>query len=876
MVIENKLLNYFDGDELATNVWQAKYKYKDEETPDKMHWRMAKRFASIEYNYIIQERQTLDSTKIQALSDYGRDNLLLDLEELPYEKLLKHLILKFYNLFKKFEKIIPQGSVMETLGTDKLNSLSNCYVIPEPKDSYPSIMKIEAEQIFLMKRRGGVGHGLSGLRPKGTKTNNAAKTSTGAVSFAPRYSNSTLEVSQGGRRGALMLTMDIRHPDILNFIKLKRDKTSVTGANISVKLNDEFMETVENDEDFILGFPIEYDFTKTINPSKIVYNKLKPVSYGDNFIDVGYVKKIKAKELWNELVHSATKYAEPGLMYLDNIHNYDPASVYEQYKSTNSNPCGEQYLENYSSCRLIAINYLSFIKNPFENNSEVDYDKVYSIVYEATRLGDDLVDLEIEYIDKIINKIKTDPEDEETKRDELNLWFKIRKAALTGRRQGVGLTALGDVLASLNLRYGSKEGNIVVDKIMSTKFRAELDANIDLAILRGTFEGWDINKEYDFEDDLDKDTQFAYGNNDWYKFVKENYKEQFIRMKKWGRRSINTSTIAPTGSVSILTRTSSGIEPLFAPFYKRRKKSVGDDIVVFTDKNGVKWSEFFVLHPQFEKWLQKNTKFGLTTGVKDLDEEQLNNLFKESPWYGSTANDIPWKERVDLQAILQKYTQNAISSTINLPESTTEKEVSDIYMYGWKKGLKGQTVYVEGSRDGVLVTKSKIDTSEAHKSRPKTLKAESFTTSIFGDKYSIFIGFREDGRPYELFACKGDTISEKGTITKEDSRVFSFKGNGEDSRKRIITTRMTEEQGALTRLISANLRHGRNIDYINKDLERETKTAGSFIAAINRILSKFAENKIKRGSICPNCGNDSLVYKEGCNTCQLCGWSACG
>ena len=519
-----KLLHYFNGDELAANVWQSKYAQEGEETPDDMHRRLAKEFAKVELNYQITEpfkNSQLETHKntIKKLSKYGQIRNNLDENTI-------------YNLFKDFKYVIPQGSIMSQLGSKSIGSLSNCFVIGTPEDSYGGIFQKDEEMAQLMKRRGGVGLDISTLRPKDTLVSNAAKTTTGAISFMHRFSNTTNEVAQNGRRGALMLSIDINHPDVMDFIKIKRDKTSVTGANISIKINNDFMKAVENDEDYILRFPCnlhEYD-----KPDEFIgeYNILYP--YKNNGVLIGYEKKIKAKEYWEEIIKSAHGYAEPGIIFVDNHHNYSPDGVYPQFKGVTTNPCGEIFMQPYDACRLIAINLFSFVDNPFTKDAEFDSKKFYEVTYEAMRLSDDLIDLELEHIDRILEKISKDKESSEVKVREYELWTRIRETARSSRRTGLGFTALGDCLAALGYKYDSDEALLFIEQMMHIKMEAELDCTIDLAILRGPFKGW--NK------DLEKNT--------WYEFVEKSFPEQFKRMQQYSRRNVSFSTVAPTGTVN--------------------------------------------------------------------------------------------------------------------------------------------------------------------------------------------------------------------------------------------------------------------------------------------------------------------------------------
>ena len=520
----------FPNDELARSVWKSKYAQENETHYDQMHKRLAKEFAKVELNYQITEPFKNSDFKthkdrIEKLSKYGRIRKNLDEETI-------------YNLFKDFKYIVPQGSIMSQLGSKSIGSLSNCFVIGTPEDSYGGIFQKDEEMAQLMKRRGGVGLDISTLRPKNTSVSNAAKTTTGAVSFMHRFSNTTREVAQNGRRGALMLSIDINHPDVMDFIKIKRDGTSVTGANISIKINNEFMKAIKNDEDYLLRFPCNVydnnDKSLQLLPT-LDYNVLEKIPESQSN-GVAYIKKIKAREYWDEIIKSAHGYAEPGIIFVDNHHNYSPDGVYPQFKGVTTNPCGEIFMQPYDACRLIALNLYSFVKNPFTKDAEFDSDKFYRITYEAMRLSDDLIDLELKHIDRIIEKISKDAT--ETSRTELELWLNIRSTAEASRRTGLGFTALGDCLAALGYKYDSEEALLFIEQMMHVKMEAELDCTIDLSILRGTFEGWDNNLEYHEV------------SNDFYKFIRKQFPEQYERMQKWGRRNVSISTVAPTGTVN--------------------------------------------------------------------------------------------------------------------------------------------------------------------------------------------------------------------------------------------------------------------------------------------------------------------------------------
>lgn len=546
----------FPNDELARSVWKSKYAQENETHYDQMHKRMAKEFARIEVQY--QKREKEDYEDISFIID-GLSEYCLKRESLTEDSI--------YNLFKDFKYIVPQGSIMSNLGNKAVTSLSNCFVVGQPTDSYGGICKKDEEMAQLMKRRGGVGLDISTLRPATTKVSNAAKSSTGAVSFMHRFSNTTREVAQDGRRGALMLSIDINHPDVMQFIQIKRDLSQVTGANISIKLNKEFMKAVEKDEKYVLRFPCDFykknptwinDIEENKNEAEL--NVLQPIKYQNEII--GYTKVIKAKEYWDEIIKSAHGVAEPGLMFWDNMIDYSPDGVYPDYQAVTTNPCSEIGMQPYDACRLIAVNYFSFVDNPFTPEAKFDLEKFYKINYEAMRLSDDLIDLELENIDKILRKIMEDPEPFEDKRTEFELWTKIKETAAASRRTGLGFTALGDTLAALGLKYDSDEAIKLIEQISKTKMESELDCTIDLAILRGTFEGWDTNKEF-------YQTQ---GRNTFYKMLMDEFPEHSLRMIKYGRRNVSWSTVAPTGTVSLMSQTTSGIEPLFSPYYFRRVK----------------------------------------------------------------------------------------------------------------------------------------------------------------------------------------------------------------------------------------------------------------------------------------------------------------
>jgi len=871
---ENKM---FIGDNLAKSVWKSKYAVEGETHYDQMHLRMAKEFARIDAIYQIDEVAKIISYENNSLnlSNYGsiRKNLTTD---------------AIYNLFKDFKNIVPQGSIMSQCGNnDQIGSLSNCFVIGQPEDSYGGIMLKDQELVQLMKRRGGVGIDISTLRPNNTPTSNAAKTSTGAVSFMERFSNSTREVAQNGRRGALMLSIDVRHPDVADFVGIKADKTKVTGANISVSLRDDFMKAVKADKDYILRFPINADISRVDSDLFILmkYDELTKITSELSDVDENiWIKKIKAKELYDLIIKNAWENAEPGQIFIDRHWDYSPDGVYPQYKGITTNPCGEIFMQPYDACRLMAINFYSFVINKFTNKAYIDYDKLYQVAYEQQRLADNLVDLELEKIIRILNKIKSDTENLESRITEINLWKRIYEVAFASRRTGCGFTGLGDMIAAMGVDYDSEEGMNIIDEVMKTKMMAELDCTIDLAILRGPFEGYDNSIEY-----VD-----GVGQNSYYKFLKKNFKAQYNRMIDVGRRNISTSTVAPTGSVSILTQTTSGLEPVFSVFpYIRRKKINSQDVGIridFTDENGDQWQEFSVTHKGLMDYIGINK---LDSNITELyeslnktkeDEEKLVKMVvdfiskNKTPYSNSSANDIDWINRVKIQSIIQKYTSHSISSTINLPEDVKESEVSEIYLTAWDLKLKGVTVYRDGSRSGVLVSndtkqKNKFEYKDAIK-RPKILKAETHYSTSKGENYHVIIGLL-DGNPYEIFIDDSDNrYSSKGKIIKEGRGKYIFKNGGDPVE---IKNYMTDEQQAITRLVSANLRHGTDIKFIVEQLQKINGNMFSFTKSLARVLKKYIPEGVKASGItCNSCGSNDIIFEEGCHKCRSCGNSKCG
>lgn len=864
--MSKKLLEYFKNDDLAASVWQNKYQDKGEETPDDMHKRLAKSFASVEKEYVKSETSIYNKVgdKLKRnLSTYGR--IRSDLTED-----------KIYNFFKDFKYIIPQGSIMSQLGVDSIGSLSNCFVIGQPEDSYGGIFQKDQELAQLMKRRGGVGIDISSLRPLGAPTSNAAKSSTGAMSFMHRFSNTTREVAQNGRRGALMISTDINHPDVLDFIKIKRDLSQVTGANISVKLNNEFMKAVVNDEDYILRFPCDLKLTEDFSSKDLDYNILKETFHSDHKT---YYKKIKAKEYWNEIIKSAHNVAEPGLMFWNAMVEYSPDGIYEEFKQITTNPCSEIGMQAYDACRLIAVNLFGFVDNPFTEKAKFNFPKFYETNYEAMRLSDDLIDLEIQHIDRIINKINLDKEDLEIKFTELKLWHKIKKTALSSRRTGLGFTALGDTLAALGLKYDSDESLDIIEEIMKFKLESEINCTTDLAILRGTFIGQDSKLEFT----VNEKSEFK-GNNSFYQFICDKFPEEAHRMYHYGRRNVSWSTVAPTGTVSLLAQTTSGIEPLFQPFYIRRKKVNPNDENVrvdFTDQNGDTWQEYPVLHTKFKDWLEINDR---TTGYSDAIKEKvlckdwLKDCFDSSPWYKSTANDIDWVKRVEIQGIIQKYITHSISSTINLPNNVSEEEVSEIYLESWSKNLKGITVYRDGSRSGVLITEpSKKEDSFEYKDalkRPIDVECNIHNATSNGTKYNVLVGLLNN-KPYEVFVTEHFTNEDSLILRKINKGRYDLIKNNEVFLKN-ITGNMTSEEEAITRLVSTSLRHGADIKFIVEQLQKTSGDMFNFTKGLSRVLKKYILDGSKSTVSCTDCGSSNVIFEEGCHKCLDCGSSKCG
>ena len=844
-----ELLNYFNGDELAASTWLNKYAKRDEhgniveQTPADMHKRMAKEFARIEKQY---------------------DDNALPFEQ---EKFSKHYHKRkpltekrIFELFDKFKYVIPAGSVMAGLGADKPVSLSNCFVLPSPEDSYSSIMMTRLNQAELMKRRGGVGYDLSNLRPRGAAVNNAAVTSTGAASFMDVCSDVTNEVAQQGRRGALMISMNANHPDVEEFIEKKQDLTKVTGANVSVQVTDEFMKAVEEDKDYLLRWPVDAfnDPYNVIPQDYEEYNKLYSIKTNNH---KGYVKKVKAKEIWDKIIHCTWNTAEPGVIFKDRMVNFSPDGCYTKYRGVSTNPCGEIFMSGNESCRLIAINMLSFIDKPFAKDAKLNVSRLYDVTYDAMRLGDDLVDLENEAVRRILDVVKDD-------KYAVDVWKGILDKGENGRRCGLEFTALSDMCAAMGYKFCTKEANEFVEKVCRLMMSAVLDCQTDMALERGAFPDYDNNVE---------------NSNEWYKFISEEYPERYRMLNELGRRNISFTTAGPTGTISMLTQTSSGIEPVFMPYYVRRRKCVtADDRVDYTDKLGINFTEFVVVHPQLKKWAEANMP-ELLSKFDELTEKEWEEIYKQSPWYESCAQDIDWGRRVEVQGIVQKYLiTHSISSTVNLPKNVSEQEVSNIYMEAWRNGLKGITVYRDGSREGIMIKKEqkkeddKFESYVSAPKRPKTLHADFYSTKVKGEVFYVMVGLYKN-KPYEIFVYKSDDNKQisnhTGTITKVKKSVYKYEsdqiviGN--------ISQKLSTEELATALYSSMLMRTGANLKYIIKTAQKVDDNIASFTSAMVRILRKYLKEETLEGEKCPECGG-KLIRENGCIHCIDCGWSRCG
>lgn len=834
---------YFEGDELAARVWATKYALKDSQgnyfelTPDDMHRRIAREIARIEKKY----KNPMD------------------------EQLL-------FDLMSHFRYLVPQGSPMAGIGNNlQVGSLSNCFVIGlkgEP-DSYGGIIKIDEEQVQLMKRRGGVGHDLSHLRPKGAEVKNSALTSTGLVPFMERYSNSTREVAQDGRRGALMLTVSVKHPDSEAFVDAKMTEGKITGANVSLKIDDAFMQAAIEGKEYTQQYPI---------------NAEKPK----------YTQNIDATTFWNKIIHNAWQSAEPGVLFWDTIIRESLPDCYADlgFKTVSTNPCGEIPLCPYDSCRLLAINLYSYVENPFTTNAKFNFCKFKEHVMYAQRMMDDIIDLEMEKIETIIAKIETDPETDEVKATELNLWKKIKDKTSQGRRTGVGTTAEGDMIAAMGLTYGTEEATKFSVEVHKSLALAAYRSSVMLASERGAFPVFDYKRE---------------ANNPFMNRLKEADPELYDLMVKYGRRNIACLTIAPTGTTSILTQTTSGIEPVFLPVYKRRRKVNANDKEVrvdFVDESGDAFEEYVVYHPKFITWMNIN---GIE--VKDnYTQEQIDEIVAKSPYYKATSNDVDWLNKVKMQGAVQKWVDHSISVTINLPNDVSEEMVNKLYVEAWKSGCKGCTVYRDGSRSGVLISlkNEKKKTTEnaepnpadengfvTHK-RPIELDADVVRFQNNKEKWIAFIGLI-DGKPYEIFTGIADDDEgifcpksvSKGKIIKvideNGQKRYDFQFVNKRGFKTTIeglSEKFNPEFWNYAKLISGVLRYRMPIAQVLKlvgSLELDNQSINTWKVGVERALKKYLPNGEKAsGQTCPNCGQESLVYQEGCLICTNCGTSRCG
>lgn len=830
---------YFGGDSLAANVWVNKYALKDsagniyEKTPDDMHRRLAKELARIERKY----------TNPMSEED-------------------------IFAVLQGFKFIVPQGSPMAGIGNKyQIGSLSNCFVIGDdgPADSYGAIMKTDQEQVQLMKRRGGVGHDLSGIRPTGSPVKNSALTSTGIVPFMERFSNSTREVAQDGRRGALMLSISIKHPDAENFIDAKLEQGKVTGANVSVKITDEFMQAVINDTDFVQTFPLDSDTPQFTNT-------------------------VRARELWNKIVHNSWKSAEPGILFWDTVLRESVPDCYADlgFRTVSTNPCGEIPLCPYDSCRLLAINLYSYVENPFTANASFNADLFTKHVHYAQRIMDDIVDLEQEKVDRILDKINNDPEPEEVKRVERNLWENIKMKTAQGRRTGIGITAEGDMLAALGVRYGTDEAinfSVEVHKMLATE---AYRSSVKLAAERGAFPIFDIDREE---------------KNPFINRLSENAPELMDEMRKYGRRNIALLTIAPTGTTSLMTQTSSGIEPVYLINYKRRRKVNPNDKnvnVSFTDDIGDAWEEYTVFHHNFITWLNANGYD--QEEVSQMSDEELDKIIAASPYYKATANDVDWVKKVKMQGAVQKWVDHSISVTVNVPTDVKEELIADIFKTAWESGCKGMTVYRDGSRSGVLVSnkekkeKKQEDDGEFHETkappRPTRLEAEIVRFQNDKEKWVAVVGLLKS-RPYEIFTGKSDDFwlppqVRKGWVAKaKDSKGnsrydFEFEDkDGYINTSRGLSRSFDPEYWNYAKLISGILRHGMPlhfaVDLISK-LSFNDDSITTWKNGVARALKKFIpDGTAAPKEACPECKKEgSILYIEGCLKCTACGYSKCG
>ena len=1037
-------LNFFKGDELATTVWLKKYKFGNEQTPEDSKKRHLNEIAEVEMRRLCGI--SLYQEVVDKLSEYGK----LRYQTLCINRGNKEEVVKYLGQWVGLDKILLGGSMMQGIGNHNFySSLSNCFVLGRPYDSYAGIAKLTDEMAQVMKRRGGAGIDLSSIRPNQATVHNQSGFSSGPVLFANRYSNITLEVAQYGRRGALMLSIHINHPDSIAFAEEKQDLSKLTGCNSSIIFSDEFMQAVESNSDYLQRFPVDIPAENfKVELSEIEYDTTIPCRYFDgNVMQSGYVRKINAKKIWEKITEFARNTAEPGIIFEENWYQGGTDSVYDDYKPVTTNPCfagdmtiltedgfktfrelcgkkdivfinaegekvtgsvwsngvkkvvqvkfkGNQIVENtkyvctpnhqhliydgnhkymsvdeqtkefkngyslleiqncidetlvtarigdeigkynyptvteiidageeevfdfhldigkpygviselgimahncseipmqpYDSCRLMSVNLYSLVNNPFTNHSMFDFDQAYMIFYEQMTTCDIVVDLEADYIKRIIEKIQKGKDPEELKEREISLWQKILDSGQRGRRCGCGFTALGDCLAALGLKYDTSDMTMnFIKKLFMTKLEAELDATTDMSILYGCFDGWGAPREYDwYHDDTMADDDFELeGKTKFFQMLYETFPEKVKKMCRVGRRNVSWSTAAPTGSLSILSQTTSGIEPLFSPFYMRRKKCIDDsERVDYIDPaDGQKFTMFPVFHPKFKYWIENFTEYH---DASTLTEEEVNTLFEKSPWYGCCANDIDWNDRVKIQALVQTYTTHAISSTINLPSDISPVIVKEIYTASWKHGLKGNTIYREGSRGGVLINTSNQPVSDNEfeetraPKRPIRLPSVYHTIRAKRKVYSVIIGFFA-GKPYEVFIASGiDNLPENlddttdhidGELVKEGKDWYNF-----ESETFILKEipDVESEEKMLSLMISMALRHRTPLKFVIKTLDKTKPIAGSFTHRLIKILSKYVPDGEDSGQKCPDCG-EPLRFENGCVLCPTCGWSKC-
>lgn len=832
---------YFPSDDLAATVWVSKYALKDsfgriyENSPQQMHERIAAEIVRIENKY------PNPMTKDEVLA-----------------------------LLNNFKYVIPQGGPMTGIGNNlQIASLSNCFVIGHrnPADSYGGIIRIDEEQVQLMKRRGGVGHDLSHIRPTGSPVLNSALTSTGIVPFMERYSNSTREVAQDGRRGALMLSLSIKHPDAEKFIDAKMESGKVTGANVSIKIDDEFMKAVIENKNYRQQFPVDSASPRVTS-------------------------EIDARTLWNKIIHNAWKSAEPGVLFWDTIIRESVADCYadQGFKTVSTNPCGEIPLCPYDSCRLLAVNLYSYVENPFTPSARFDFDKFKSHVRKAMRMMDDIIDLELEKVDAILSKIKTDPEDEDIRTVEVRLWEKIKEKAVMGRRTGLGITAEGDMLAAMGLRYGTDKATDFAVKVQKFLAVESYRASVEMAKERGAFPMYDAQKE---------------AGNPMIERIKEADADLYADMVANGRRNVAMLTIAPTGTTSLMTQTTSGIEPVFMPVYRRRRKVNPNDKsvnVTFVDEVGDSWEEYNVFHHKFITWMEVAKGYDRKQ-IDKLTDDQIDELVAQSPYFKATSGDIDWVSKVKMQGAMQKWVDHSISVTVNLPEDVTEELVAEVYQTAWSSGCKGVTVYREGSRAGVLVKKQDAQKNnkaeedragEFPRKRPFSLSADVVRFNNGTEKWIAFVGTYND-MPYEIFTGKIEEDAlyippriDKGRIIKvveeDGTKRYDFQYDdkyGYSNTVGGISRLFNEDFWNYAKLISGVLRNGMPIvDVVSlvSSLHLDSETINTWKNGVARALHKYIPNgtKAKQGRKCASCGQATLIYQEGCLVCQTCGHSKCG